>query len=187
MLLLQLALTRQPLLLLLLTDLYSNITESCFIQSQQRLLWWFCMYTLWHQQTSLFSMRSYERKNKYSTSGVYLQLLVTATVGSTQTSIWPCVRTNDICCHHRVTTCHRSWRHRRLETERWPPLKSIIEIRRGWLLSRRDIQSSLWLAKRLLIGWLINIPPFFGFQFGRRSWPRPWLLFDWLVMYLENI
>jgi len=23
---------------------------------------------------------------------------------------------------HRVTTCHQSWRHRRLETERWPPL-----------------------------------------------------------------
>jgi len=25
-------------------------------------------------------------------------------------------------CVHRVTTCHRSWRHWRLETERWPPL-----------------------------------------------------------------
>jgi len=36
---------------------------------------------------------------------------------------------------------------------------------------RRDWLNSYWLA---------NIPPFFGFQFGRRSWPRPWLLFDWL-------
>jgi len=35
--------------------------------------------------------------------------------------------------------------------------------------------SLVWLVKQLLIGWLINIPPFFGFQFGRRSWPRPWL------------
>jgi len=25
-------------------------------------------------------------------------------------------------CIDRVTTCQRSWRHRRLETERWPPL-----------------------------------------------------------------
>jgi len=62
-----------------------------------------------------------------------------------------------------------------------------IEIRRGWLLSRRDIQSSLWLVKHLLIGWLINIPPFFGFQFGRRSGPRPLLVFDWQVMNLEYL
>jgi len=60
--------------------------------------------------------------------------------------------------NHRVTICHRSWRHRRLETERWPPLKSIN------INTRRDIQSSLWLVKHLPIGWLINIPPFFGFQ-----------------------
>ena len=50
-------------------------------------------------------------------------------------------------------------------------------MRRGWLLSRRDIQSSLWLVKHLLIGWLINIPPFFG----RRSWPRPLLVLFWLA------
>jgi len=24
--------------------------------------------------------------------------------------------------NHRVITCQQSWRHRRLETERWPPL-----------------------------------------------------------------
>jgi len=42
--------------------------------------------------------------------------------------------------------------------------------------------SSLWLVKHLLIGWLINIPPFFGFQFGRRSWPRTLLVSDWQVM-----
>jgi len=31
----------------------------------------------------------------------------------------------DIVWSHRLITCHRSWRHRRLETERWPPMKSI--------------------------------------------------------------
>jgi len=31
-------------------------------------------------------------------------------------------RSTTSCLYHRVTTCHRSWRHRRLETERWPPL-----------------------------------------------------------------
>jgi len=90
---------------------------------------------------------------------------------------------------HRVTTCHRSWRHRRLETERWPPLKSINR-NTTWLVvehCRRDIQSSLWLVKQLLIGWLIDIPPFFGFQFGRLSWPRPLLVFDWQVMNLEYL
>jgi len=61
------------------------------------------------------------------------------------------------------------------------------KIWRDWLLRGHDIQSSLWFVKQLVTGWLINIPPFFGFEFGRQSLPRPWLLFDWPVMYLENI
>jgi len=62
---------------------------------------------------------------------------------------------------HRVTTCHRSWRHRRLETERWPPLKSINR-NTTWLVIEQAC--SLWLVKHLLIGWLINIPWFSDFN-----------------------
>jgi len=81
------------------------------------------------------------------------------------------------CSNHRVITSQHSWRHRRLETKKWPPLKSINRIRRDWLLSRCDIQNSLWLVKQLATGWLINIPPpFFGFQVSRWLWPRPWCL-----------
>jgi len=47
---------------------------------------------------------------------------------------------------HRVTTCHRSWRHRRLETERWPPLKSI-----NWNATWLVIEQA-WHTKFAVIG-----------------------------------
>jgi len=48
--------------------------------------------------------------------------------------------------YHRVTTCHRSWRHRRLETERWPPLKSINR-NTTWLVIEQA-----WHTKFAVIG-----------------------------------
>jgi len=39
------------------------------------------------------------------------------------------------------------------------------------------------MAKQLMIGRLINIPLFFVFQLGRRSWLRPWRLFDCQVLH----
>jgi len=47
---------------------------------------------------------------------------------------------------HRVITCHRSWRHRRLETERWPPLK-CINRNPTWLVIARA-----WHTKFAVIG-----------------------------------
>ena len=85
-----------------------------------------------------------------------------------ETALWEWCRSCG--CFHRVIICQQRWGHRRLETEKWPPLRNPT-----------------WLVKQLVTGWLINIPPFFGFQLGRRSWPRPWLIGNWQVMYLENI
>jgi len=47
---------------------------------------------------------------------------------------------------HRVTTWHRSWRHRRLETERWSPLKSINR-NPTWL-----VIAQVWHTKFAVIG-----------------------------------
>jgi len=56
------------------------------------------------------------------------------------------------------------------------------------LLHRAAITKNVTNSEpQLMTCWLINIVPFLQFQFSRRSWWRPLLLFDWEVMNLEYL
>ena len=104
-------------------------------------------------------------------------------LGMTNTPTWGVV---GITSTESSCTCQQTWRHRRLETERWPPLKSINR-NPMWLVIEQA-----WHTKFAVIGWtasdwLTNYhSAIFGFQLGRRSWPRRTLAAVWLASHVSR-
>ena len=105
------------------------------------IFFWILMVPVQHH--CQYDVRKYKLANRVIP--IMDQLPITKdidTIGNSR----PIHRVRELCYTHRVTTCHRNWRHRRLKTERWLPLKSINR-NMTWLVIEQA-----WHTKFAVIG-----------------------------------